>query len=269
MLSGCDPSYERIHRRIALENQKQICKESSERVSELLKSKNAYIYLKIPMLGDEYLEYDNKDLEYNLEPDKRKERAIPIYIELNANLLNPRKDEREKYLASSKIKEQIIAENSTITRKSCTFMALGSENLFSVPAEKGVLSVILYFDYVTDLIYYKEFRSNPGYSGPGPEEYFDQFMHRGLKTEVNFKPGGIYQIEIKSNPISGISSKSYSAWARVASERMNTVPGFTITLKELPPNTKFAFDGKDDVGKTYEQVKKEFILYDKDAEQGK
>ena len=48
-----------------------------------------------------------------------------------------------------------------------------------------------------------------------------------------------------------------------------TVPGFTITLKELPPNTKFAFDGKDDVGKTYEQVKKEFILYDKDAEKGK
>ncbi|MBK6607837.1 MAG: hypothetical protein IPQ05_20945 [Leptospiraceae bacterium] len=26
----------------------------------------------------------------------------------------------------------------------------------------------------------------------------------------------------------------------------------TITLKKLPPNTKFAFDGKDCIGKTYE-----------------
>ena len=42
---------------------------------------------------------------------------------------------------------------------------------------------------------------------------------------------------------------------------MNTVPGFTITLKELPANTKFAFDGKDDIGKIYEDVKKEFVTY--------
>jgi hypothetical protein len=58
---------------------------------------------------------------------------------------------------------------------------------------------------------------------------------------------------------------SYNGWISLYNIE-NTVPGFTITLQELPPNTKFAFDGKDDVGKTYEQVKKEFTLYDKDAE---
>ncbi|MBP9165698.1 MAG: hypothetical protein KBF99_21110, partial [Leptospiraceae bacterium] len=67
------------------------------------------------------------------------------------------------------------------------------------------------------------------------------------------------------NPNSAISRKSYTAWAN-AFDRMNTVPGFIITLKELPPNTKFAFDGKDDIGKDYMQVKKEFIFYETGVE---
>ncbi len=258
---------QRIDTAIARENQKEICKESSEKIAELLKSNNAYIYLKIPELGEEYLDYKYRDSDYDSGNGKRKERAIPINIEFNGHFLNPRKEDKTKYLVSSRIKERIISENNFITRRNCTFMALGSEYLFPVPAEEGVLSVILYFDYIKDLVYYSEFRSSKAWSGP--EKYFDQFIHRGLTTEVNFKPEKFYQIEIKTNPTSALPRGSYNATTRNTFETMHTVPGFTITLKELPPNTKFAFDGKDDVGKTYEQVKKEFILYDHDAEKTK
>ncbi len=240
--------------------------EKSRTIAERLQDKHAFLYIKIPDLGNEYLEYANEDLEFNLEPDRRKEKTLPIYIEVGGNLLNPRKEDFTNYKVSSKIKEQIILENITITRRNCAFLALGSEYLFPVQSGPGTLSVILYFNYSQDVAMYYKFRSNTYLSQKVPENYFDQFIHRGLLTEVNFMPGKIYQIEIAINPNSAIPRKSYNATSIYVFERMETVPGFTIILKELPPNTKFAFDGKDDVGKTYEQVKKEFILYDKDAE---
>jgi hypothetical protein len=261
-------SQERLRKDIASAHRNKICEKEKDDFREKPTSKNAFIYLSVPRLGDEYLEYGNEDINYGLEVSERKERAIPINIEFNSvTMLNPRKEDREKYMVSSKIKERIIFENASIARRNCTFMALGSEYLFPVPAKEGILSVILYFDYSKDVAPYNEFRRHPAYSGS--ENYFDQFIHRSLYTEVNFKPGRIYQIEIAINPNSALPRGSYNATTRNTFETMNTVPGFTITLKELPANTKFAFDGKDDVGKTYEQVKKEFILYDHDAEKTK
>ena len=256
--------YENSRQSLSTEYRKDICNERSKSMTQLLQEKHSFLYLKIPDLGDEYLEYRNEELEYNLEPDRRKERALPINIEWNTTLINPLKEDVAMYKVSSKLKEQIILENTTITRRNCTFMALGSEYLFPVPANQGYLSVILYFDYSRDVARYNFLRSLGSHNDP--HNYFDQFIHRGLYTEVNFKPGRIYQIEIAINPNSALPRGSYNATTLNTFETMNTVPGFTITLKELPPNTKFAFDGKDDIGKTYEQVKKEFILYDKSAE---
>ncbi|HNC00202.1 MAG TPA: hypothetical protein PLS71_18300, partial [Leptospiraceae bacterium] len=137
-----------------------------------------------------------------------------------------------------------------------------SEYLFPIAAKEGLLTVILYFDYTEDEVMYYTRKRNKNLEYKVPKLYFDQFIHRGLQVYVNFNPGKIYQIEIAINPNSALPRGSYNATSLDTLETMNTVPGFTITLKELPPNTKFAFDGKDDVGKTYEQVKKEFILYD-------
>jgi len=145
-------------------------------------------------------------------------------------------------------------------------MAMDSEYVFPIPANKGLLSVILYFDYMEDEVMYYTRKRNKNLEYKVPKLYFDQFIHRGMQAEVDFKSGRIYQLELAINPNSALPRGSYNATTLNTFETMNTVPGFTITLKELPPNTKFAFDGKDDVGKTYEQVKKEFILYDKSAE---
>lgn len=259
---------ERVRENIITGQKIEVCKERSQTIEERIKGKHTFLYLKIPKLGDEYLDYGNEDAEFNLESVQRKERALPVYIEFNgAAVLNPRKADRQRYQVSSKRKEQIISENPSIVRRNCTFMALGSEYLFPVPAKEGILSVMLYFDYSKDVVQFSQFRMGTPYGVP--EKYFDQFIHRGLQNQVNFEPGRIYQIEIAINPNSALPRGSYNATTRNTFETMNTVPGFTITLKELPPNTKFAFDGKDDVGKTYEQVKKEFILYDHDAEKTK
>jgi len=242
------------------------CEKRSQLIADRILKEHAFLYVKMPKLSDEYLEYENASWALFYKDDsKRRERAIPVYIELhdssinlanfNDKLLNPRKEDREKYQVSSKIKERIISENSEITRKNCVFMALGSEYLFPIPAQKGILTVIFYLDYVRDTLYYnKRFYR--------PEKYFDMYIHRGLLTEVDFYPGRIYQIEIKINPMSVLPRGSYNGWVSLYNIE-NTVPGFIITLQELPPNTKFAFDGKDDIGKTYEEIKKEFILYDR------
>jgi len=261
-------SQDRVRQNITLAHRMELCNERSQSIEERLKNKHAFLYLKIPELGNEYLEYGNEDLESNLETDYRKEKTLPVYIEFNGSpILNPRKADREKYKVSSKIKERIISENTSITRRNCTFMALGSEYLFPVPAKEGILSVMLYFDYSKDVARYREFRSRK--SSRVPDKYFDQFIHRGLQSQVNFDSGKIYQLEIQINQNSALPRGSYNATSLDTFETMNTVPGFTITLKELPPNTQFAFDGKDDVGKTYEQVKKEFILYDHEEKKTK
>ncbi|HRG76337.1 MAG TPA: hypothetical protein PLX69_17395 [Leptospiraceae bacterium] len=260
-------------------NNMENCDQRSKLITERIKEKHAYLYLKIPALSDEYLEYD-----LDLKKHKRRDRSLPIYIEFNGNLVNPLKADAKQYSVSSKIKEKLISENTSITVKNCLFMALGSEYLIPIPAGEGLLSVIFYFNVPEISVFYmnnyknlestdivqdlrKDYRIRHfSHDSFLPIKLFDQFIDRGLQTEVNFKTGKIYQLEVKINSNSNLPRKSYNAASTYIFETMNTVPGFTITLKELPPNTKFAFDGKDDVGKTYEQVKKEFILYDKDAE---
>jgi hypothetical protein len=256
-------SQQRLTRDISNAHRSNICKNRTRTYDERLRDNHAFLYIKIPELGDEYLDYRNEDIEYGLDVQPRKERALPIYIELTggALLLNPPKEDWEKYQVSSKIKERLISENTSITRKNCTFMALGSEYLFPIPAREGILSVMLYFDYANDVAKYSEFQKNSFYKNRIPAKYFDQFIHRGLQTPVNFENGKIYQIEILINPNSALPRGSYNATTLDSFETMNTVPGFIITLKELPPNTKFAFDGKDDVGKTYEELQKEFVTY--------
>ena len=268
MTSATCQSERRFSQEIETARELEICKNRTRTFEERLIDKHAFLYLKIPELGDEYLDYD---IDYSPDGSKlRKERALPIYIELTggAVLLNPPKEDRDKYKVSSKIKERIISENTSITRRNCTFMALGSEYLFPIPAREGILSVMLYFNYTMDEAQYWKMRKNPFFKLP--EKYFDQFIYRGLQKPVKFESGKIYQLEILIDPNSSLPRGSYNATAYTPFEwKQETVPCFTITLKELPPNTKFAFDGKDDIGKTYEQVKKEFILYDHDAEKTK
>jgi hypothetical protein len=113
------------------------CEKRSKLIADRISEKHAFLYVKIPKLSDEYLEY--KNVSWSLyEESKRRERAIPVYIELhdssinlanfNDKLLNPRKEDIEKYQVSSKIKERIISENSEITSKNCVLMALGSQS---------------------------------------------------------------------------------------------------------------------------------------------
>ena len=256
---SCD-AYERMTHDTYLAKNLENCIERSSAISMRLNDKYAFLYLKIPSLGREYL-------DYNLDTSERKEKMLPVFIQFRNSLINPRKDEANLYQVSSRIKEQIITENSAIKEKNCIFMAMDSEYVFPITANKGLLSVILYFDYMEDEVMYYTRKRNKNLEYKVPKLYFDQFIHRGMQTEVDFKPGKIYHLDLAINPNSALPRGSYNATTLNTFETMNTVPGFTITLKELPPNTKFAFDGKDDVGKTYEQVKKEFILYDKSAEE--
>lgn len=264
--------------------QMENCKERSITIFERLKEKHAFIYLRIPSLSYEYLDYD---LEF--QADRTKEQYLPVYIGFNDRLLNPRKEDFTKYKVRSRQKERMVLENTSITRKSCIFMVLGSDYLFPVIAEEGLLTVLLYLDYKRDVAYYyqlhrenvfQDFRNDHRetklssflYPTIHDRNFFDQFIYRGFQTKINFESNKIYEIDIKINPNSTLPRGTYNYYDQntIFTESFlkneNTVPGFTITLKELPSNTKFAFDGKDDVGKTYEQVKKEFILYDKDAE---
>lgn len=228
----------------------ELCNYRSQSIAERKQSAYAFLQVRIPELGNEYL-------EYNLETDKRKERALPVYIEFYDKILNPRKEDVANFQVSSKIKERIISENTEIARKTCIFMALGSEYLFPVPAKNGRLNVILYLDYIRDIA------SLNSSSLPNNDEvFFNRFARRSLREEVNFEPGKTYQLEIKKDPNFAIPVGSYSEARKSKFFEDKTVPGFIITFKELPANTKFAFNGKDDIGKTYEQVKKEFILYD-------
>ncbi|MBP9888944.1 MAG: hypothetical protein KBF93_21800 [Leptospiraceae bacterium] len=238
-------------------------------------------------MDDDYLKYD-----LERKAHRRRDRDIPIYIEFNGSLVNPRKQDFMNYEVSSIIKEKLILENSSIALKNCLYMALGSEYLIPIPAKRGLFSVILYLDVLQLSGFYREnyyllesrelvqdlskdyrlkkIKHLDYFPSESIEKtLFDEFIHRSLQTEFTFEQGKTYQLEIESNPYSSLPIGSYTESYKSKFFREETVPGFTITLKELPPNTKFAFDGKDDVGKTYEQVKKEFILYDKDAEQGK
>lgn len=213
-------------------------------------SPHAYLSFKIPKLKEEYYNYP-----VNVSASRR-DRSIPILIEFNSNYLNPRKIDLQYYQASSVFKEKIIETNPAIRKQNCLYFASGSQYRFPVPAMTSELRVIIYYDLGLEkenIRFYKE-------SGYGWHFDLNKFyQHRSLLlSDFTFEKGKEYELKIEVNPEVIIPD--------VDEHIPPNLNGFNLSIQELPPNTKFAFDGKDDVGKTYEQVKKEFILYDKDVE---
>ena len=213
---------------------------------------HAYLYFKMPKLDEKYFDYPAG----NSLP--RRDKSIPILMEFDSRYLNPRKEDFRYYQVSSKYKEELIKTNPTIAQRSCLHFASGSEYKFLVPARTGNIRIIVYYDIVNDLEVYDRIRFS------NQVKYYE---NRSLFIQqFTFEEGKTYELEMNIN--SKVSLPDLNTIAVSSQGKLPTnVNGFTITLKELPPNTKFAFDGKDDVGKTYEQVKKEFILYDKSAEE--
>jgi len=216
--------------------------------SYMNKSSNAYLSLKIPELRKDYFYYPSH------ASFDRVERSIPMLIEFDGKYLNPRKEDSNYYQASSKFKEKIIQANPAKQKRNCFYFASDSQYRFPVPAITSDLRVIIYYDIVKDKEDY-EFIKKYG-SFAKLDRYYE---HRSLLlSDFTFEKGKEYELKVEVNPEVTIPD--------VDEHIPPNLNGFTITLKELPANTKFAFDGKDDIGKTYEQVKKEFFLYDKGAE---
>ena len=116
------------------------------------------------------------------------------------------------------------------------------------------LRVIIYYDLALEKEKY-EYLKEYGWYASQDEFYENRSL---LLQQFAFEKGKEYELKIEVNPEVIIPD--------VDEHIPPNLNGFNLSIQELPPNTKFAFDGKDDIGKTYEQVKKEFILYDKDAE---
>ena len=249
--AACRTMEER-NQRIAHLNKQDWCSINSISNFQNLSQSDTYIYTKIPNLEDAYFNYP-----YPLD-SLRKYRAIPILIEFDGKYLNPNKEYLRFYQASSKYKEDLIKTNSAFESNNCLYLASGSEYLFPVPAQTGNIRIIVYYNVVNDKEVYKQikwFAKQVKYY-----EYRSLFLQ-----QFTFEPKKKYELKIEVNQeiyLPDLSSIAVT-WQGKLPPNVN---GFNISIQELPPNTKFAFDGKDDIGKTYEQVKKEFILYDKSAE---
>lgn len=211
-------------------------------------SPHAYLSFKIPKLKEEYYNYP-----VNVSASRR-DRSIPILIEFNSNYLNPRKVDLQYYQASSVFKEKIIETNPVIRKQNCLYFASDSQYRFPVPANTSDLRVIIYYDLALEKEKY-EYLKEYGWYASQDEFYENRSL---LLQQFTFEKGKEYELKIEVNPEVIIPD--------VDEHIPPNLNGFNLSIQELPPNTKFAFDGKDDIGKTYEQVKKEFILYDKDAE---
>jgi hypothetical protein len=243
-----------------------ICKQKSITMVDRISKQHAYLYIKIPKLSSDYLEYS---------PElKRRERAIPILIDLDGMILNPIKEDAESYEVSSKFKEKIILENEEIKNRSCLSMALGTEYLFPIIAKEGELIVVLFYNY-TEVAKYESYQDMQKgmLIKTVSENYFDQFANRSLRTHLKFEPNKIYkiQIEVDPTPSKSIYKGTYTSYAfrkslidKILEKPVEMVKGFEIDLIEMPDDTKFDFDGKDDKDKTIDQVRKEFIFYDKE-----
>ncbi len=210
--------------------------------------RHAYLSFKIPDLGKDYFYYPS-DISLN-----RVERSIPILIEFDGKYLNPRKEDSNYYQASSKFKEKIIESNPEKQKRNCLYFASGSQYRVPVPAITSDLRVIIYYDIARDKEEYEDLKKYDFFNKL--DRYYE---HRSLLlSDFTFEKRKEYELKIEVNPDTVIP---------YLNEQIPLgLNGFNLSIQELPPNTKFAFDGKDDIGKTYEQVKKEFILYDKDVE---
>lgn len=247
--------YIRIVKQVNNLNVLDSCYLKNSYVYRLPNYSHAFLYLRVPDLPLAYFDYP-----FGLYLSRR-DKSIPILIEFNSYYLNPQKQDFEYYQASSRYKERLIQDNPKIKVDKCLYFASGSEYRFAVPAEKGDLRIILYFDKIAEELYYKRYYDNGNYSYNGFQ--MDPYLHRQLVIpQFSFKKGKEYELKIEINQDFLLQNSYSSDFTRIRGNIPPDLNGFNISIEELPPNTKFAFDGKDDVGKTYEQVKKEFIIYD-------
>jgi len=236
---------QRREKEISFWNKQELCLPYSYESTTSSIKEYSYLSFKVPILQKDYFDYPS-DVYLS-----RRDKSLPILIEFDSEFLNPHKEDLQSYQASSRIKERLIQTNPMIRKTNCLYFASGSEYRIRVPAKTGDLRVILYYDYAHDKVDYRKFNKEPFFFYLS-ERYY---QHRSLFVSGHtFKAGKEYELKIEVNPDEKISN--------IDRKILWTLNGFNISIHELPPNTQFAFDGKDDVGKSLEDVKKEFILYD-------
>lgn len=234
---GCE-----IRRNIIRKNKQDFCANANSFIYLKKSLPLAFLYFKVPILEDSLIKYSFRDTPNRID------KAISILIEFDSTILNPQKQFLHQYQTSSKYKENIIYENERIKKVNCLYFASGSEYRIPIPAQSANVRIIIYYDFGAD----QEVQKNPF------QKMNEFYLHRSLFiSNFNFEKAKEYELKVEVNP----NSKFYIPYPYDINDEKD-LKGFNIFIKELPPNSKFAFDGKDDVGKTYEQVKKEFILYD-------
>jgi hypothetical protein len=236
-----------------------------ESIESRMLSNVSYLYVNIPNRPDNYFEY-----KYQESYLQNKIRAIPILIYQNGKILNPLKQDRLKYEVSSQYKEQLLAEHLEIQGKECLFMVAGAQYRFPIKAERGTVRVHLYFDYSRDFVVLLHYNNDKDdlqrYPSGTTYMYEDHIM---TKVDVEFISGKSYKLEITdSNKINNLGKgiRFGEPYNGKLFEKPTPLQGFYITLEEMQDNTKFNFNGKDDVGKTMDQVEKEFYFRDKARE---
>lgn len=234
---GCE-----VRRNIVRLNKNDFCAQANS-FTYLSKSQPlAYLYFKIPRLDDKSLKYSFR------ETPNRIDNAIPIFIEFDSKIVNPQKQVLQQYQTSSKYKEEVIFTNERIKKVSCLYFASGSEYRLPIPAQASDVRVIVYYDFGAD----QEIKRNPFI------DTYKFYENRSLfLSNFNFEKAKEYELKIEVNP-----KAKFSFFYPYDVNSEKDLSGFDLSIHELPPNIKFAFDGKDDIGKTLEDVKKEFILFD-------
>ncbi len=234
---GCE-----IRRNIVRWNKHDFCSQANSFAYLSKPQPLAYLYFKIPKLDDKSLKYSFRDTP------NRVDKAIPILIEFDSKLMNPQKQFLQHYQTSSKYKEEMIFTNARIKKVNCLYFASGSEYRIPIPAQVSDIRVIIYYDFGAD----QEIKRNPFI------DIYRYYEHRSLfLSKFNFEKEKEYELVIEVNP-----KVKFSSFYPYDSNTEQDLSGFNISIQEILANTKFAFDGKDDIGKISEDVKKEFILYD-------
>jgi|JI10StandDraft_1071094.scaffolds.fasta_scaffold04614_3 hypothetical protein len=234
---GCE-----IRRNIIRWNKHDFCAQANALTYISNSQPLAYLYFKIPKLDDKFIEYAFR------KTPQRVDKAIPILIEFNSQLMNQQKQFSQHYQTSSKYKDEMISTNLRIKKVNCLYFASGSEYRLPIPAQASDVRVIVYYDFGAD----QEIKRNLFI------DVYKYYEHRSLfLSNFNFEKAKEYELKMEVNP-----KAKFSFFYPYDVNGEKDLNGFNISIQELPPNTKFAFDGKDDVGKTHEDIKKEFILHD-------
>jgi hypothetical protein len=239
--------------------QKMEKKSGCETMKQLTESRDSgnvsYIYLHVPNLPNNYLEYVFKGKALN-----QKIRAIPIIFQWNFELLNPKKHYNHTYEVSSHYKENILKDHPEIQESECLFMVLGSQYRFSVNSGEGDIFIGVYYNFNNA---FEDKKFNPSryvYAPPSHHQVdlisiFDGSLYPKNRFLVRrhfiFSRGQSYELSITPTSKENLNSSKFT-------KGTPPLKGFDISIVEMPDDTKFDFDGKDDVGKTLEDVEKEF-----------